>query len=891
MAVKDLIPLVNFDELEQHLDAERKTIIKVNNFSEDESYVRSLEDSKIILDFLKNLVTSLWEIFDKYPSLLNFFQEDYTNFNVFSKRENILDLIFLDDCLLPEKEMFFFGQDGGINTKILDIHIAGFRRWGEDKVKRHEETQTFIKSGDLSEAKVTELKCQCFICTGDFRARIRDLIHDESVSIIEKAELEIKEKIDAGINAISDVFSTLQKDLDKNFYKARFKLKRSSLNRLETQAKEILKHKFSYPAPLTLEVRQSLRYLFDKNLMDNDYSVDLIEDEEYEKFYISLGLNYWRNEKFLEREFQKFVKSIVILKKKDVSSKILQEYLGEFWVHSTARQIKRKIIYHMGPTNSGKTYHAIEKLASVKKGCYLAPLRLLAAELYDTLNNKGVVTTLLTGEEVIEKEGATHYSSTIEMARLSEFFDCCVIDEIQMITDSQRGWAWTRALVNIFADEVHICGDASALDLIKVIVELCGDELEIRNYTRMTELTVQKNVVVLADLEKHDALIVFSRRNALRYKRDLEKVGFRVSIVYGRLSPEVRREQARKFDQGETDIMVSTDAIAMGMNLPIRRIIFSTLTKYVDNQEFDISISEIKQIAGRAGRFQRFPEGFVTCINKVEDGLERIKEALTVTLEQSEKCMVGPDLDIFNQVNQALISNNLPKLKLSEFLRLFNTMTFKKPFYCVDMKEMIELAETVEDADRMNVLSDSEIFGFACAPVNLGLTEHVQYYMWVLNKYVASEGIPSDPIDFNSNDIDYLETSIKCVELYQWLSRHFNDKHFVYDDFTLLNNKQLAIDKLNNLLSEKTVPTCSSCGCKLPDSSRFAICESCFERRRGRRGFDKSESKSRSDKPGEKRFGNSRGKSFGKKSDSKTGSSSGSGFAKKKPSRKRKFVK
>ena len=114
-----------------------------------------------------------------------------------------------------------------------------------------------------------------------------------------------------------------------------------------------------------------------------------------------------------------------------------------------------------------KTYHAIQRLCEVQTGCYLAPLRLLAAELYDTMNQKGAVTTLLTGEEVIEVEGATHFSSTIEMARLQEPFDCCVIDEIQMITDPQRGWAWTRALVNIMAEEIHICGDPSVLDLVK----------------------------------------------------------------------------------------------------------------------------------------------------------------------------------------------------------------------------------------------------------------------------------------------------------------------------------------------------------------------------------------------------------------------------------------
>jgi hypothetical protein len=124
----------------------------------------------------------------------------------------------------------------------------------------------------------------------------------------------------------------------------------------------------------------------------------------------------------------------------------------------------------MGPTNSGKTYHAIESLCQAKKGSYLAPLRLLASELYDTMNNKGVKTTLLTGEEVVEVPEATHISSTIEMARLNEKFECCVIDEIQMLADSQRGWAWTRALIGLLSPEIHLCGDHTVLELVKKII-------------------------------------------------------------------------------------------------------------------------------------------------------------------------------------------------------------------------------------------------------------------------------------------------------------------------------------------------------------------------------------------------------------------------------------
>lgn len=876
MSQNDVPKLPDFDVIKKFIDSERKTIIRVNELRNDEvDFVREGKDASKVLAFVEEVQNELFEFFNEYPSLMSLFSKDFVPLSEFFQRDNVLDIIFLDDCLFPEKEMFFFGQDGGLNENVLKLHKEAIQNWLSEKESKHKTTQSLIKESFSFELKSSALDCQCVACTADYKTKLREFVLEKCKETIENSAEEINKKLDVkDVDGSSSIFIDMQKEIDKTLHKVRYRLKRSTLNRLDSQIKPLVKDLFTYPSELARKREEALLPLLKGFLYEEGVNEELVGDDEFKKFFNQLGTHIWRNERYLTREFKKLVKSVMILKRKDISGKILQEYIGEFWIHSQARTIKRKIVYHMGPTNSGKTYHAIEALTKAGKGCYLAPLRLLAAELYDTMNHKGVTTTLLTGEEVIEKEGATHYSSTIEMARLTEYFDCCVIDEIQMITDSQRGWAWTRALVNIFAEEIHLCGDPSVLELVKKIVELCGDELEIKKYERMTELKVEKKPVMLGDLQKSDALIVFSRRNALRYKRDLERLGFKVSIVYGRLSPEVRREQARKFDSGETDIIVATDAISMGMNLPIKRIIFTTLTKFINSQEFQISDSEIKQIAGRAGRFQRFPTGFVNCLTKVEDGLEIIDDALTTNLDQKKKCMVGPDLDIFSQVNGALDENGLPQLNLSEFLRLFNTMTFQKPFYCVELKEMIELAEMVEDADVDNNLSQTEIFGFACAPVNLGLMDHVQYYVWILNHYVQNHPIKNDSIDPSSGDIDYLETSIKCIELYQWLSRHFNNKNFEYNEVELLENKGLAIDRLNTLLSNKIVPTCSSCGCKLPDQSKFNICETCFkERRFGRRKpsegrpIKKGPRKGGKSSSGDSRRSGGAGKRGGKKAD------------------------
>lgn len=823
-----------YQDIRTNLETSRKALITTSILGDDESSrMRPLEDSGIVLDTLESIAVDTRAMLDAHPSLESLFEKSFGRIREVFDREAIVETALVEEFIFPVTSTYPVVVDGQFSREMTESYKETFKAWTEEKTAKHLETQNLVKLNFDIKLSDRDLSCQCVQCLGDYRTQVREVVFATQTGMIDKIEEKLHDWVLVKrISDISNAVFDLKKNLDKNFHQLRNKLKRSSVNKLENEVKHHFRTKFGSKSELGKVYKEKLTVFFNTLLVEQGLKPELVSAEEYDRFYLQLETNIWKGEVFLRKEFERFTQAILALKRKDVSSSILRDYLGQFWLHADARRMNRRVIYHMGPTNSGKTYHAIEALVQAKKGCYLAPLRLLASELYDTMNLKGAKTTLLTGEEVIEVPDATHYSSTIEMARLQQKFDCCVIDEIQMLTDTQRGWAWTRALVNIQADEIHLCGDHSVLELVKKILALCGDTLEIREYTRMTELNVLNHQIPLSQMQKNDALIVFSRRNALKYKADLEELDFKVSIVYGRLSPEVRREQARKFDEGETDIMVSTDAIAMGMNLPVKRIVFSALSKFVDDKENPLTYSEIKQIAGRAGRFKRFPVGEVTTLNRVEDGLHILRNALSHHLSQSDKAMVGPDLDIFSSVNHALESNSLPILSLSEFLRLFNTMTFQKPFYCVDMKEMIELAEMVEAADENRTLTYAEIFGFACAPVNLGLMEHVQYYMWILNHYVSNQSIYNEPIDETSDNIDYLETSIKCVELFQWLSRHFDQKNFSFDEKSLLENKMKAIERLNELLSDKISKTCSSCGCKMPANARFNICDECFSKRR-----------------------------------------------------------
>ncbi|NOR55815.1 MAG: helicase, partial [Sulfurovum sp.] len=147
-------------------------------------------------------------------------------------------------------------------------------------------------------------------------------------------------------------------------------------------------------------------------------------------------------------------------KREELLAKTIRDFKNLF---PLARALKRKIVFHVGPTNSGKTYAALKELESAVTGYYLAPLRLLALEGYENLRKNDIHASLITGEEEIIDEESTHISSTIEMMNGSVEVDVCVIDEIQMISDRDRGWAWANALMGVPAKKVILTGSANAL--------------------------------------------------------------------------------------------------------------------------------------------------------------------------------------------------------------------------------------------------------------------------------------------------------------------------------------------------------------------------------------------------------------------------------------------
>jgi len=376
----------------------------------------------------------------------------------------------------------------------------------------------------------------------------------------------------------------------------------------------------------------------------------------------------------------------------------LAEYPRSFEV---ASRMQRKFIALLGPTNSGKTHRAMEALAKAPSGVYLAPLRLLALENYERLqaarpHGEAIKVSLVTGEERRLAEGATHVASTVEMLDTKTPIDVAVIDEIQMLADRDRGAAWTTAVCGAPAAVVYLVGAPEARRAIEALAERLEVPLEVHVLKRMGPLEMEPMAVrKLSNLRRGDAVIAFSRREVLKWRDMITEKGLSVATVYGNLSPEVRRAQAERFREGQADVVVGTDALAMGLNMPIARIVMTTTVKYNGVDEEEISAALAKQIAGRAGRYGVHEEGFVA---GYDDETHQVMRALMkekVPPVAATGFAVAPSLEQLHRISSVTGETSLVKL-LKRFVHNIDVPDgFFYPRITVEQNERAEWLDTL----------------------------------------------------------------------------------------------------------------------------------------------------------------------------------------------------
>lgn len=480
-----------------------------------------------------------------------------------------------------------------------------------------------------------------------------------------------------------------------------------------------------------------------------------------------------------------------------------------------ARAMKRHFILHVGPTNSGKTYEALQRLKQAYHGIYLGPLRLLALEVYDRMMTDGIPCDMVTGEETIRTKGSFVQASTVEILDIREVYDIAVIDEAQMMADESRGSFWTRAVLGIRAQEVHVCCSGTAEEILVKMLTRCGDEIEIVRHERNTKLVfVPERYDMAVDVEQGDALIAFSKKNVLAIAAALEGRGIRASVIYGNLPPQTRQEQVRLFTEGVSKVVVATDAIGMGINLPIRRVVFMNTTKFDGVGKRRLLAEEIRQIAGRAGRYGFYDTGYVQSAMD----MDYVGKKLAEPFYPIRRARVGfPEilLDIDIELDQII----------EAWEKTGNPPMYDK----ISMKESVDKYWYLREYRRKIPYMDDRklLLTLITCPFDVKDREVLKLWLRYCEKPEKQQNCPMLPRDFS---LEGLESYYKQLDLYTQFSARMG---WVIDKDEVAANREWAQHEIGELLKDdkgQFEKKCRICGRPLAWNAEYPVCDRCYRK-------------------------------------------------------------
>ena len=346
-------------------------------------------------------------------------------------------------------------------------------------------------------------------------------------------------------------------------------------------------------------------------------------------------------------------------------------------------------------------------------------------------------------------------------------------------------------------------------------------------HQRLAPIKMAERHYTLESLPSYTILAAFTRQGVLDLKTKLERLGRRVSVVYGSLPPEVRRRQADRFANGETEICVATDAVGMGLNLPADVVCFYEIEKFDGKEVRTLYPSEVHQIGGRAGRYGLSKAGLITSTNKHQ--LQAIRKLYAQSPATLTYARVAPTVD-----DLKLIPGNLAE-QLTQWAALESIPPeLRKVITTADLTERVELAKMLsdEEIERLGLASALQL-------VNAPARKRTRPY-WLDCATMILEGyqIPLPPAAVtpiaDSADLEAAELSIACADIYLWLSRRREFTRYCEAHQQVRQERRewsLSIDEA--LLKQlDTARRCSVCGRVLPSRYRFRICNSCFFGRR-----------------------------------------------------------
>ena len=457
-----------------------------------------------------------------------------------------------------------------------------------------------------------------------------------------------------------------------------------------------------------------------------------------------------------------------------------------------------KITAVLGPTNTGKTYLAIETMLSFESGMIGFPLRLLAREVYDKIIKKIDLTkvALITGEEKIIPSNAKYYLCTVESMPIDKNLEFVAIDEIQMCFDFERGHIFTDRLLNLRGEKLTMLLGSSTM---KKIISNLNDDIEFINKKRLSKLTYVGHKKI-SRIDRKSAIIAFSTEEVYAIAELIRRQKGGAAIVMGSLSPKTRNAQVSLYQSGDVDFLVATDAIGMGINMDLDHVFFSNLKKFDGKKLRRLNSSEIGQIAGRAGRYLNDGSFGITgdCseVNSEEvESLEnhKFEEIRTIFWR-------NPNLN-FNNANSLLIS--LDKKPNEEWLRRIHE--------CEDEKV---LKHFLKDLDKYKIKNNSKelILLWECCQIPDFVKKTYGHHFEVVskvfefltsskgqitNKYMKEQLSYLDKLDGN---VDSISNRIANIRTWSYVSNKVN--WVENQDYWVERTKSLE-DKLSDRLHEE----------------------------------------------------------------------------------------
>ena len=334
-----------------------------------------------------------------------------------------------------------------------------------------------------------------------------------------------------------------------------------------------------------------------------------------------------------------------------------------------------KILAILGPTNTGKTFLAIERMLEYENGVIGFPLRLLAREVYDKVVKKIGVNrvALVTGEEKIIPPKADFYLCTVESMPQDINFEFAAIDEIQMCADPERGHIFTERLLSYRGDKLTMFLGS---DTIKTLISYLVPDTEFIYRDRLSKLTYS-GYKKISRIKPRSAIIAFSIDDVYALAEFVRRQKGGAAVVMGSLSPKTRNSQVEIYQSGDVDYLIATDAIGMGINMDIDNVYFSGLKKYDGKQIRNLRDSEIGQISGRAGRYMNNGSFGTTgdCEKLTDEQIEKVEnhkfdDVLNIYWRNSELDFSSSN-DLINSLNKKpfdkLLSRNKDLIDESTF--------------------------------------------------------------------------------------------------------------------------------------------------------------------------------------------------------------------------------